>query len=248
MLTSLNPLSKLCVCIIWLAFSMLIFDARFQLLLIVSIAFTLVVVNRTSPLMLLALMVPFLLFGSGFLTTSLLFWNESDVAEDIVSSSLSNTQGFSAGLTLLMRTIACGIISTFFALTTDSYGLVRALMVYGRLPARIGYSLFVAMVLIPDLASEAQQMRMARAMKAGRPMRRLPGPKEVLSLIVPLLAFAIRRAGRVAVALEARGFAPESPRTVINVPGFNRSDLVFIGLALGTISLCVFATELSFGR
>ena len=65
------------------------------------------------------------------------------------------------------------------------------------------------MQLVPDLASELQQMRLARAMKAGRRPRRLPGLMEALSLVIPLLAFAIRRAGRTAIAMEARGLSPD---------------------------------------
>ena len=80
MLKALNPLSKLAVCCIWLVAAVLIFDARFQLAAILVPALALVALNRTSPFVLLALMVPFALFGFGFLTTSLLFRQESDFA------------------------------------------------------------------------------------------------------------------------------------------------------------------------
>ena len=130
------------------------------------------------------------------------------------------------------------MISVFFALTTDPGSLIRALMVHARLPPRIGYSLFAAMLLVPDLASETQQMRIARAMKTGRRIRRVPGPGEIMGLVIPLLAFAIRRAGRTAIALEARGLSPDAPRTVMNSPGFKRSDVLFITVALGMGVLC----------
>jgi uncharacterized RDD family membrane protein YckC len=68
-LTSLNPLSKLVVCCIWLVAAVLVFDPLFQLAAILAPALALIVLHRTSPLVLLALMVPFALFGFGFLTT-----------------------------------------------------------------------------------------------------------------------------------------------------------------------------------
>lgn len=247
MLKALNPLSKLLICLVWLAASVLVFDARFQLAAILAPALALVVLNRTSPLVLLALMVPFCLFGSGFLTTSLLFRQESDFALRMAGESLLSSPAFSAGITLFLRAVACGMISAFFALTTDPGALVRALMVHGRLPPRIGYSLFAAMQLVPDLASEAQQMRFARAMKTGRRLRRIPGPVEAASLVIPLLAFAIRRAGRAAIAMEARGLAPAAPRTVMNAPQFHRRDLVFILAALGALALCGMAAFSDFG-
>ncbi len=242
MLKALNPLGKLVVCAVWLVASMLIFDARFQAAAIIVPALALVALNRTSPLLLLGLMVPFCLFGFGFLTTSLLFRQESDFAMRMAAESLLASQALSAGMTLFLRAIACGMISIFFALTTDPDDLVRGLMRHARLPPRIGYSLFAALLLVPDLVSEAQQMRIARAMKAGRRPRRIPGPAELLSLVIPLLGFAIRRAGRTAIALEARGLSPDGPRTVMNAPRFGRSDIIFIVVALGIVMLCGIVT------
>ncbi len=247
MLKALNPLSKLLVCAVGLVASVLVFDARFQIALIALTGLSLVVLNRTSPLLLLALIMPFCLFGFGFLTTSLLFRQDSDFAVRVAGEAVLSSPAVSAGLTLFLRAVACGMISVFFALTTDPGSLIRALMVHARLPPRIGYSLFAAMQLVPDLASEAQQMRIARAMKTGRRIRRVPGPGEVMSLVIPLLAFAIRRAGRTAIALETRGLSPDGRRTIMNAPRFNRSDAFFIIAALGTIALCGAAAVWDFG-
>jgi energy-coupling factor transport system permease protein len=241
-LTSLNPLSKLVVCCIWLAAAVLVFDPRFQLAAILAPALALIVLHRTSPLVLLALMVPFALFGFGFLTTSLLFRQESDFAMRMAGESVLASPEFSAGVTLFLRALACGMISLFFALTTDPGLFVRALMRHAGLPPRIGYSLFAAMQLVPDLAGEAQQMRLARAMKSGRRLRRIPGPFELMSLVIPLLAFAIRRAGRTAIAMEARGLGPDAPRTIMNAPAFHGRDGVFVVVALGVLGGCSVAT------
>jgi len=160
----------------------------------------------------------------------------------MAGESLLATPQFSAGITLFLRAIACGMISALFALTTDPGVLVRALMVQGGLPPRFGYSLFSAMQLVPDLAAEAQQIRLARAMKRGRPPGRFPSPPELASLVVPLLAFAIRRAGRAAIAMEARGLSPSAPRTTINVPRLAPRDLVFVPAAL--LLLVLFAASI----
>ncbi|MEP2453389.1 MAG: hypothetical protein ABJH70_22475, partial [Nitratireductor sp.] len=41
----------------------------------------------------------------------------------------------------------------------------------------------------------------------------------------------VRRAGRAAIAMEARGLAAGGARTIINLPRFSRRDAVFVGLA-----------------
>jgi energy-coupling factor transport system permease protein len=232
MLSTLHPLPKLVVCLIWIAASILVFDAGFQLAIILAAALALIVLERRSPLLVLALMVPFALFGFGFLTTSVLFRQESDFALLMAGETPFGGEAFSAGMVLFLRAIACGMVSATFALTTDPGAFVKALMVNWRLSPRIGYSLFSALQLVPDLAAEAQQIRLARAMKAGRPPRRIPGPVETASLVVPLLAFAIRRASRAAIALEARGLAAGRARTVIGSPPWRLGDAVFVAIAL----------------
>ena len=241
MLKAINPLTKLLICAVWILAATLILDARFLGVTTAIFALALVILNRTSPVTLLLLMIPFGLFGFGFVTTNLLFRDESGYATMVSSEAVFASDALSAGLTLALRAIACGMISVFFALTTDPGAFVRALMGHARLPARIGYPLFAAMQLVPQLAREAQQIRMARAMHSGRAMWKLPTPVEVVSLVVPLLAFAIRRAGRSAISLDARGFDPSTPRTIINVPGFSRGDAIFalsaIALLAATVSV-----------
>jgi energy-coupling factor transport system permease protein len=236
-LRSINPLSTLLICLVWLVAAVLVFDPGFQIATIAVIALVLIIGNRTSPVTILALMAPFALFGFGMLTTNLLFRQDSPFAARVAGEALFASPAASAGVTLFLRTIACGMISALFALTTDPGAFVRALMAYCRLSPRVGHALFAAMQLVPDLASEAQQMRLARAMKSGRPPLAVPGPREAFGLVIPLLAYAIRRAGRTAIAMEARGLSPGA-RTIMNIPRFTRRDGVFILVTIGTIVLC----------
>jgi energy-coupling factor transport system permease protein len=232
MLSALHPLPKLVVCLAWIAASILVFDAVFQMATILVAALALILAERRSPLLVLALMVPFALFGFGFLTTSVLFRQESDFALHVASESPFGGAALSAGIVLFLRAIACGMVSALFALTTDPGRLIKALMRSWRLPPSIGYALFSALHLVPDLAGEARQMRLARAMRRGRPPRRIPGPGEAASLVVPLLAYAIRRASRSAIAMEARGLGAGPTRTVTGTPPAGRRDAVFVAAAM----------------
>jgi len=234
-LSSIHPLAKLVACLVWLTASILIFSAPFQLAIIGSAIVALVFIERRSPLLVLALVVPFVLFGFGFLTTSVLFRQESDFALRMAGETPFGGEAFSAGIVLFLRAIACGLVSAVFALTTDAGQFIKALMVNWRLSPRIGYALFSAMQFVPDLAAEAQQIRLARAMRRGRPPRRIPGPLETASLIVPLLAYAIRRASRAAIAMEARGLDAGINRTVLGAPLLHRRDTAFICIALALL-------------
>jgi energy-coupling factor transport system permease protein len=127
------------------------------------------------------------------------------------------------------------MVSAAFVLSTDAGRFIKALMHDWRLSPRIGYALFSAFHLVPDLAAEAQQIRLARAMRRGRPPRRIPGPLETASLIIPLLAYAIRRANRAAIAMEARGLGAAERRTIMNAPVMQRADIVFCVVSLAIL-------------
>jgi len=241
MLKAIHPLVKLGLCLLWLVACLAIFDTRLQLATIFVAATALILLGRVSPLLVLALMLPFALFGFGFLTTNLAFHREADFAQNIAEHALFAAPGWSVGLTLFLRTIAIGLLSALFVLTTDPGGFVRALMAQARLSPRIGYALFSVLQLVPELAAEARQIRLAHAMKRGRPPRRWIGPLEAARLLIPLLAFAIRRAGRAAIALEARGLGGSGQRTLIKVPELNRRDLAFSIATIALLSLLLAA-------
>lgn len=241
MLTRIHPVVKLAVCMVWLAAAILVFDASFQIATIAIAVVLLVAVERRPPLFVLALMVPFALFGIGMLTTTALFRQEADFAVRMAGETPFGSRAVAAGLVLFLRAVACGMVSAVFVLTTDPAGLVKALMAQCRLSPRVGYALFAAMLLVPDLAAEAQQIRLARAMRSNRAPRRVPGPVETASLVVPLLASAIRRAGRAAISMETRGLAPGPPRAILGAPVLHRRDAVFAASAMLLLAALVLA-------
>lgn len=235
MLSRLHPLPKLALCLLWIGASLLVFDLRFQLVAL-TLAFGLLWgMERVALWKLLLLLVPFALFGFGFLTTSVLFHHESGFAVQMAREQGAVQPDLSPGLVLFTRVLACGMISALFALTTDAGQLIRALMLHLRLPAPVGFAILQAMHLVPDMGREMQSLRMARAMRQGRVLRRVPGPGEVFALVIPLLAFAIRRASRAAIAMEARGLHPGQPRSQLPQPGMKPGD--FGAFAIGVILL-----------
>jgi energy-coupling factor transport system permease protein len=231
-----HPLLKLVVCLGWVIALILVFDARFQLIGLAGAALALVLFGQVRVLLVLALAVPFALFGFGFLMTSLLFREEGGYALQVAGEAAVSAEALQSGIVLFLRALSCGMVSALFVLTTDPGALVKAAMRDWRLPPRVGYALFSVLHVVPDLVSELHQIRLARAMKQGAPLRRMPGPVEAGSLFVPLLAYAIRRATRAAIAMEARGLEAGAERTILGAPRFARHDLIFLAIGLGALS------------
>lgn len=232
MLGAVHPLPKMALCLVWIGAAIVVFDLRFQLVTLGLAAGLLVLTERVRLRVVLALMVPFALFGFGFFTTSVVFRQETGFAAQMAQEQALARADVAPGLVLFFRAIACGMVSALFALTTDPGALVRALMQQMRLPPRVGYALLQAMHLVPDLAREAAQLRLARAMRLGRSVPRIPRPAEVVALMVPLLAFAIRRAGRAAIAMEARGLAPGRNRSWARQEPIRPADWAFAAAGL----------------
>ncbi len=239
MLNRLHPLPKLALCLIWIIASLVVFDLQFQLVALGFAMLLLWVAERVALWKILLLMVPFALFGMGFLTTSVLFQRESGFAVQMAREQGAVQPDLSPGLVLFARVLACGMISALFALTTDAGRLVRALMLHLRLPAPVGFAILQAMHLVPDLGREMQSLRMARAMRAGHALRRIPRPGEVMALVIPLLAFGIRRATRAAIAMAARGLHQGRARSQLPQPGITGFDIFAsaVGLAVLWVAL-----------
>lgn len=238
MLRAFHPLPKLALCAAFILASLLIFRLTFQIALFVAATGLLVVGLGLSLRRVLVLIVPFALFGFGFFTTSVLFRAEAGFALQMAQEQ-GGAPEMTPGLVLFFRVLACGMTSAVFALSTDPGRLVRALMRHLRLPAPVGYALLQAMHMVPDLRDELTQMRMARAIRLGRPLRRLPTPTEAGALAIPLLAYAIRRATRAALSFEARGLQPGRPRTQLPQPEATRADAVLT--LLGALCLAAMA-------
>lgn len=241
MLKNFHPLTKLALCLAWIITSLLVFRLSFQIALFAAATLLLLIDAHVPPRRLLLLMVPFALFGFGFFTTSVLFHADSGFAMQMAQEQ-GGTPDVAPGLVLFFRVLACGMVSAVFALTTDPGHFVRALMQHLRLPAPLGFALMQAMHMVPDLRAEMLQLRMARAIHLGRPLRRFPTPVEAVSLAIPLLAYAIRRATRAALSFEARGLQPGRMRTHMPQPPIRRADWTLLLIGIGLLGTTILIT------
>ncbi|MFG3340468.1 energy-coupling factor transporter transmembrane component T family protein [Glycomyces sp. NPDC048151] len=117
--------------------------------------------------------------------------------------------------------------------TTDPTDLADALTQQLRAPARFTLGALAALRLMPLLAAEWQQItsaRRARGLEGGwNPLRRA---RLFASTMFTLLVGAIRRAGRLAAAMDARGFDSEIPRTHAREQRMRPADWAVIAVAL----------------
>jgi len=125
-----------------------------------------------------------------------------------------------AGVALACRVGAVAALGIAFALTTDTTRLVDALVQQARLPERFAYGALAAFQAIPRLAEDLVALREARRIRG---LRASWHPR----ILVGLLVLAIRRADRLAVAMDARGFG-SGLRTRFRVVDWSLSDAALL--------------------
>lgn len=137
-------------------------------------------------------------------------------------------ESFYRGVHLGFRALSMAAIGLLFGLTTRPVRLFYSLMQQWRLPPKFAYSFLAAMNLIPILIEEFQTLRHALIIRSMGRKKRIWQVYTVLKqYAIPLLAQSIRRAQRIAVAMEAKGFQNENKRTYYYEVGYSSVDLWF---------------------
>ena len=232
LLTRANPLSKfaavflitlvLALSIDWVSASVALL---FELLLFPLAGLTFVLLwQRGWPLILAA--------AAGGWSTSILAPDSGKTLIDVGLWTMSEGS-LELGAGFMLRGLAIALPAVLLMSCTDPTDLADALAQKARLPHRFVLGTLAAMRLVGLLAEEWQTIGMARrARGVGSRGNVVQRAKATLGQSFGLLVQAIRRASRLAVTMEARGFGG-GPRTWARESTYNRLDIwVFAGGAL----------------
>ena len=147
------------------------------------------------------------------------------------------------GLKLLLRFPALILALTLLSATTSATDAVHGLEALLRPLARLGLPvqdlvlmLQVTMRFLPLLALEAERIAKSQASRGGEwgtgPRGVLRRVRQTLPLLVPLFLVGLRRAESLAVAIEARGYRGQTPRTSMANLRYEAHDALALVLAI----------------
>jgi len=146
-------------------------------------------------------------------------------------------EGLAFGLSIGLRILCVVSFSAIFMFTTDPTRLVYSLIQQARMSYRLGYTILAAYRFLPIMQREMANISAAHAVRgvysAGSPSALLERARRYG---VPLLANSIRQAERLAVAMDARGFAALSDRTYYLRLRVTPLDWLFL---LGTLAVTI---------
>jgi energy-coupling factor transport system permease protein len=191
---------------------------------------------------------PLMLAAAGILVTMVLFAADRSGSLLVTAGPFEITTGVVSGaLGLVLRVFAVALPGIIVFATTDPTDLADALVQNAKAPARFAIGALAAFRLIPLLGEEWQMLtlaRRARGIDAGRnPVTKL---KLFASTAFALLVGALRRGGRLAVAMDARGFDSGLTRTYARRQVFGPGDWALL-IGAGLLSGAALATSVVLG-
>lgn len=132
-------------------------------------------------------------------------------------------------VTMVLRAYALCLISLLFTFTTDSSDFIRSMVQQAKFPYKFGYGALAAFSFVPALETE---LRMIRAAHKVRGISDRGGVRTLYQRFkryaIPLLASAIRRSERTALAMDGRAFGAFPRRTYYKQFRFSSRDYWFI--------------------
>lgn len=172
--------------------------------------------------------------GVGF-TNALLAAEPGGVTVVEIGPVAITTGSLVIGLALALRVAGIAFIGVLALATTDPTDLADALTQQLRMPPRVAVGSLAAFRLLPVFGQEWETLRLARRARgvdAGRSP--LAAVRIFFGLTLAMLVAAIRRAVRLATAMEARGFGTRPCRSVARPQRMRAADWALIAAALAT--------------
>lgn len=158
-------------------------------------------------------------------------------------NAIAGTQGLAGGVAIALRLLGIGVAGVLAVATVDPTELADGLVQHLHLPPRFVVGTLAAFRLFPLFSREWDTLglaRRARGIEADRGVvaRLAAFPGRALTLLIG----AIRRATRLALAMDARGFGARPCRTLARPRSFSRGDAILVASA---IAVAIVATALS---
>lgn len=231
-----NPVAKL-LCMI-LLFMLTLFTHRLDFVFYQMACFLLLLLlfsgHRFWKISLIIL--PFLLVFIASSSTMILFGKGDTVWWKWGLIQISQ-ESFYRGIHIGFKSVTFAMEGLLFVLTTPSVALFYALMQKAKLPPKYAYSFMASIRLLPMVWEELLIRRNALRIRGVRSLRGGMKWLGILKLyMVPLLAQGIRRAHRVAVAMETKAFDGQGERSYYYPSEYSRSDIWVILLLSAAVA------------
>lgn len=237
-LHALNPSIKLLTIAVVMIAITFIFDVATPLAFLLLTIFTMVAVGRLQLGQVLRSLTPFLVIVLSIVILNTIFHRSLGSETPIFSFGplTVSWEGLEIGLSIGLRVLCLVATSLLFVATTEPQELVLSLIQQARVGYKLAFALLVAYRFVPLFAEEYANIRAAAHVRGiGRDRGFFARVRSLRRDAVPLLASAIRRSERLAVAMDSRAFGAYPTRTYRTTMTVSRRDWLFF---FGTLGVC----------
>jgi energy-coupling factor transport system permease protein len=155
-----------------------------------------------------------------------------------IANMVASDSGAATIAAISLRLIAIALPGILVFASTDAVDLADSLVQQLRIPPRFAYGALAGLRLLPLLAADwatIHRARRARGIDAGHSP--LGIARLFVSAVFGLLVAAIRRATRLAQAMDSRGFDSRRVRTVARQQVVKSSDWILVFAAVSFVAL-----------
>ncbi|MNW53112.1 putative HMP/thiamine permease protein YkoC [compost metagenome] len=232
-----NPVVKL-VCMV-LLFLVTLFTHRLDFMFYQMVIFTILLFWQSGyafwKIMLIVLSFCIVFISS---SSSMILFGKGDTIWWAWGLIRISEESFFRGVHIGIKSVTFAAEGLLFVLTTSSVSLFYALMQKAKLPPKYAYSFMASIRLLPMVWEELQIRRNALSIRGNKSLRGLRGwISQLKQYAVPMLAQSIRRAHRVAVAMETKAFVNDRRRTYYYPSVFTRFDPVIVMMLCCSVAL-----------
>jgi energy-coupling factor transport system permease protein len=146
-----------------------------------------------------------------------------------------------AGSVTAARLLAIALPGVVAFATIDPVDLTDALVQQLRVPPRFGYGALAALRLLPLLTQDWRSQTLAARARGVAPRGGINWARALAHRVLGLLVTAVRRATRLALALDARGF-DGAKRATARPSAWTRTDTAWVATSCLAAALIVFGS------
>lgn len=132
-------------------------------------------------------------------------------------------------ISLSLRVLCFSTLSLLFIFTTEPTKFILSLMQQCKLPPKLAYGILAGFRFLPTFKDELFIIRSAHQIRGVSRAKTIKDHfAQMRRYAIPLLASAIRKAERTAIAMESKGFTGNKNRSFYKTMVVSKTDWVFV--------------------
>ena len=229
----INPAVKLSLIFILMLVVTFVYDPYTPFIFSVLAFIQITVLARIPFKQVMKMILPLALILAGITITSIISFNTGLEEAPKIILTLGKIEisvnSIKFGLTIGFRILCFLLYSLLFVATTDPTDFIISLIVQLKLSPKIGFGTLAGYRFVPLLSTEYQNIYEAHKVRG---MKERSGAiakiKRFKKFAVPLMVTAARKAQRVAIAMDSKGFYAYPERTYLRDIRIRKIDIMYI--------------------